>query len=105
MSDVASLTVLVNGIYENAKSPADLTGAQRKELENALYPIIDGYRVRKGAGTNYSAWEVGDQIIDITSAKLYVVGEVIAVPFDPGAGHIDDITKFDRYAKDSPAPV
>lgn len=102
MSDVASLTVLVNGIYDNAVNLADLSGAQRKELENTIYPIIDGYRVRKGAGNNYAAWEIGDQIIDITSGKLFVVGEVIAVPFTP-ATDITDVAKFDRYEKKGPA--
>ncbi len=85
---------------------SSLSAAQRKEWENVIYPVINGFRARKGASNNdYSNWQAGDQIIEIDSAnKLQIVGEVISTPFDPST-EIDDRAKFDLYKKDSPAPT
>lgn len=86
------------------KTPSELTGPERKQLENSLYPVINGFRARKGAANNdYTSWQIGDQIIEIDSSnKLQVVGEVILVPFDPTTD-LQDRSKFDLYKQDSPA--
>lgn len=83
---------------------SQLSASQRKEIENALYPVINGFRARKStSNNNYASWEIGDQIIEIDSAnKLQVVGEVIAVPFNPTTD-LQDRSKFDLYKQDSPA--
>lgn len=87
-----------------AKTPAQLTGSERKLFENALYPLLNGYRARKSAtNSDYTNWEVGDQIIEINSSnKMQIVGEVISVPFNPSTD-IEDSAKFDLYKNDSPA--
>ena len=80
-----------------------MTGTQRKIFENSLYPILNGYRNRKGANNfDYTAWEIGDSIVEINeSGKVQVVGMVIAVPFNPSTDLTDD-TKFDLYKHDNP---
>ncbi|WP_421809067.1 hypothetical protein [Flagellimonas sp.] len=80
-----------------------MTGTQRKTVENSLYPILNGYRNRKGASnTNYAAWEAGDEVMNIdNSAKQLVIGRVLSTPFDPTTD-LDDRAKFDWYVDAKP---
>lgn len=86
------------------KAIESLTGAERKTLENVLFPIINGFRARKtDTNPDYTIWQVGDEVLNIDdSNKLLVLGRVIAVPFDPTAD-LQDRTKFDNYLQTKPA--
>ena len=101
---LTSLELQFSAFLAGVVEPGELTGAQRKTFENALYPIINGFRARKGVNNvDYTSWQVGDQIIEIDTAnKLQIVWEVISTPFNPSSD-IDDVSKFDLYKKDQPA--
>lgn len=80
------------------KAIESLTGTERKTLENILFPIINGFRNKKGAtNTDYTSWEIGDEVHHIDpSGKTRVVGMVIVEPFDPTAD-LSDKSKIDLY--------
>ncbi len=94
----------IQAIQDNTVEPSDLTPTQRKAIEDVLFPIINGARVwKKDSPTTYSAFEVGDEILDIDdSNKRQVLGRIIGLPFTYPAD-IDDISKFDRYQDSKPA--
>lgn len=111
MADLNELTIRVTNLENQfaaflagTKTPGEMTGTERKLFENALYPIVNGFRMRKGSSnTDYTQWEVGDQIVEIDSGNsLQIVGEVVSTPFNPSTD-IDNRAKFDLYKKDSPA--
>lgn len=93
----------------NSKKLSELTGAERKQIENAIHPeITPGFRAWKGTGnTDYTAWENGDKLFEIASDGLLYMGEIIdAAGFDPSnVAHLNDITKLDRYIKNSKAII
>lgn len=93
----------IQAIYDNTLEPSELSGAQRKLLENALYPIIDGVKVWKGQNNNnYSVWEVEDEVLNIdNTGKRQILGKVIELPFSYPAD-INDRSKFDWYQDNKP---
>lgn len=90
-------------LVANSVAVGSMTGTQRKTVENSLYPILNGYRNRKGASnTNYAAWEAGDEVMNIdNSAKQLVIGRVLSTPFNPTTD-LDDRAKFDWYVDAKP---
>lgn len=82
---------------------SSMTATQRKTVENTLYPILNGYRNRKGASNNnYAAWEAGDEVMNIdNTAKQLVIGRVLSTPFNPTTD-LDDRAKFDWYVDAKP---
>lgn len=84
-------------------SPSELTGAQRKTIQNSLYPVLNGFRNRKDVNNfDYTSWEVNDEVQNIDDVgKHLVIGKVIAVPFDPSSD-LDDRAKFDWYVDAKP---
>lgn len=96
--------ILITAIQDNTIEPSALTGIQRKKLEDAIYPLIGGYRAIKGvSNNNYAAWEVDDQLMHIdNTGKRQVLGQVITIPFNP-ATDLDDTSKFDKYQDNKPS--
>lgn len=88
----------------DTKEVSQLTGDERKQLENAIHPVINGFRAWKGvSNTNYSAWEIGDTIFNIdNSGKLQILGYVISTPFNP-ISDLNDKSKFDKYQNNKPS--
>ena len=96
-----SLNTQFQAFLNGTIAPSAMTGAQRKTIEDALFPIINGLRVKKGDGNNdYGAYQVGDLVdhIDETN-KTHYAGKVLSSTFS-GLADINDSTKFDRYEKD-----
>lgn len=93
-----------NTFLSRTKEPSELTGAQRKLLEDSLHPLINGYRAWKGTSNNdYSNWQVGDSIINIDNTnKVQILGMVISTPFNPTTD-IDNKSKFDKYQNNKPS--
>lgn len=93
-----------NEFVARTKEPQELTGQQRKQIENAIHPLINGYRAWKGVDNNdYTSWQVGDEILNIdNSGKTQILGMVIGTPFDPTTD-LDNKSKFDKYQNNKPA--
>lgn len=91
-------------LENGTKAIETLTPAERRILENAIYPIIDGYRVRKSVNSvDYTIWEIGDEILNIDDAnKLLVIGRVLDASFDPSID-LDNTAKFDNYFNSKPS--
>lgn len=94
---------LIQAIMNGTVNVTALTGQQRKTVENSLYPILNGYRNRKGASNyDYAAWETGDEVQHIdASGKTLTMGQVISVPFNPTTD-LDNRSKFDWYIDAKP---
>ena len=105
--DKAALYNLIdqfNLFLSKTKEPSELTGLQRKQLEDALYPLIDGYRAWKGSANNdYENWQVNDIIFNIdNSGKKQILGMIIGTPFNP-VTDLDNKDKFDNYKNNKPS--
>lgn len=84
--------------------PSVMTATQRKLVQDALFPVINGMNTDKIPNGNYSAHEVGDIAwkVDNTN-KRYIYGRVLNAAFSGSDADINNPAYFDKYADDKPS--
>lgn len=100
---VAENDIRISNIENNTKKLSEMTGAERKEIEEAIYPTLNGFRAHKGSGNvDYTIWQIGDEVWHIDGVgKTQIVGMVLTLPFDPTTD-LENTAKFDLYKNDKP---
>lgn len=100
---INTLKTQVAQILDKSVHPSEMTNVQRKSLEDALFPVINGLRTRKISGGDYSTFETGDIIDHIDeNTKTHYAGKVLSPSFS-GLADINNRAFFDKYENDKPA--
>lgn len=84
--------------------PQNMTAVQRKAVQDALYPIINGMNTDKIPNGDYTTFEVGDIAWKVDNVgKRYIYGRVLNALFSGSDADINNVAYFDKYADDKPS--
>lgn len=101
---IGVLQTQVAELLSKSVLPSAMTATQRKMVQDALYPIINGMNTDKIPNGDYTIHEVGDIAWKVDDAlKWSVRGRVLSPSFTGSEADINNPALFDKYEDAKPS--